>query len=262
MADKHNTANVPARRQRVVRRLDAPAPAAPGSLAAPDSAQHDWFDRLHPRSVFWRAQKENWQTSDASLAQLNELNDGLGTLSGQVSGIRFPTTLGVTTAMSAADAQVVERLAVAVETLAQQGGDDTDCSNLETLTPRSFSLVARLAVLATHLMDRKEVSASSTVKTFSRDAKLIDEVRKLLDLYQAEDVHEAFESVFDPDPFETWAQKAETDRAPEVYEELQQRAAMLLAIQCLVATQALDGEAPDWPPHDAGTTPPAAQRAA
>jgi hypothetical protein len=232
-------------RRHVVRRLDPPGPLTTGA-AAPATRFHN---TLQPKSAFWRTQTESLRLASDSLAQLRSIDQGVGGLSEQVGALKFPSAIGVTTSMIAADAQVFGRLTVAVEKVAANVAQPKDgCSELDTLTPRAFSLVARLTTLAAHLMDRDDVSATSTLQKLDQDAGLIAEAHDLLAQSGLDDVLLPFASAFDRDPFTALAASPSTDRSPPVFAELQERAALLLAIKCIVATGGLEGPAGDWPP--------------
>jgi hypothetical protein len=239
-------------RKRIVRRLDTPGALTTGA-AAPAARFHE---TLQPKSAFWRAQTESLRLADASLAQLHSIDQGVGGLSAQVGELEFPSAIGVTTSMSAADAQVFGRLTVAVEKVADNLAQPKDgCGELDTLTPRAFSLVARLTTLAAHLMDRDDVSATSTLQKLDQDAELIAQAHDLLAQSGLDDVLMPFASAFDRDPFTTLATSPSTDRSPPVFAELQERAALLLAIKCIVATGGLEGPASDWPPTSPAQSP-------
>jgi hypothetical protein len=241
---------VVALRQRIVRQLPAPdAATAPQQLPP-------LHQTLVPKSAFWRARVDSLRFADDSLGELRKIDSGVLAVSSQVGGLKFPSTFDVTTKMSAADAQVLDRLTTAVEKVADTlAHPRVDCARLVSLTPRAFSLVARLTTLAAHLMDRHDVSASSTLLKFDQDRELIADAHDLLEASALDDVLLPFQSAFDRDPFETLAKSPGTDRSPAVFEELQQRAGLLLAIKCMVATGGLDGPAGDWPPLEPAPAP-------
>ena len=110
-----------AQRQRIVRQLQgsiaAPAPLPPPSL----------HKTLVPKSAFWRARVDSLRFAEGSLDELRSIDSGVLAVSGQVGALKFPSAIDVTTKMSAADAQVLGRLTMAVEkvadTLAKPKGD-------------------------------------------------------------------------------------------------------------------------------------------
>jgi hypothetical protein len=246
MADQHaHNQPVTVVRQRIVRKL-LPANVPTTGTVAPPGLQHT----LQPRSAFWRAQTESLRLADASLTQLHKINLGVTDVSDRVGALTFPSALAVTTTMSAADAQALNRMTVAVERVADNlTRPRGECAELAKLTPRGFALIARLNTLAAHMMDRNDVSATSTLQKLDDDQALIADVQALLEDAGLDETTVPFTATFDRDPFAALARSADTDRSPPVFEALQERAALLLAIKCIVATSKLDGEAPDWPPQ-------------
>lgn len=203
-------------RVRVLRTLPAapaPSPAPPAPVPAPTPAP--WFEAVRPQSLFWRARVADLRIAHQSLFELRGIDAGVSAI----------VTNSVRT---------------------------DPCTSLQTLTPLSFSIVARLSSLSTLLLDRHDVSASTVLAKFEKYHEEIDETRSLLETLEAADelehAVEPFEEAFDPQAFEGWV-RVQNERSPQVYEELQHRAALLLGVQCRVACAALDGDAPDWPPQ-------------
>lgn len=246
MAEQHlHNQPVTVARRRIVREL-LPATVPATSAAATPQLHHT----LQPRSVFWRAQTESLRLADASLTQLHKINLGVTDVSDRVGGLTFPSALAITTTMSDADALVLKRMTVAVEKVAENlTRPRGECAEMAKLTPRGFALIARLNTLAAHMMDRNDVSAASTLQKIDDDQALITEVQTLLEDAGLDETTVPFTAAFDRDPFATLALSPNTDRTPAVFEALQERAALLLAIKCIVATSKLEGEAPDWPPQ-------------
>jgi hypothetical protein len=251
----------------VVRRLPAapaaPAPVAP-SVAVPSSSP-PFLVTLQPRSTFWRARKLDLEQGESTLQALSAINAGVGGVSSQIGGLQFPTSVGVTTTLSTADAAVIQRLAEAVESVADVLATDRggSCAELSTLSNAAFSLVARLTTLTAHMMDLKDVSASSALKKLEGDARLIDTVRHQIGAAGLDKASELFDLAIDPETLRKLAGGRSTDRSPAVYLELNKRAALLLAVKCLVATALRKGDAPDWPPGsvDVGASTSPAPRA-
>lgn len=231
--------------RRMVRQLPLPAPApAPAQVTVEQ-----------PRSAFWRARKREIELDQLTAERLLDIKSGIGSVStgvgdvaSSLGSLHFPNSLAVTTTMSSHDAHVLGRLTAAVEKVAKTFAEPHACAELSTLSPRAFSLVARLTTLTAHLMDRDDVSASSTLRKLDADRDLIAEARERL-IQSRIDALEAFDSAFAACPFDQLANTSD-DRSKLVYDELQERAAMLLAIKCLVATTQFDDTtADDWPPH-------------
>jgi hypothetical protein len=234
-------APAPSTRTRVVRMLPAAAPTTAAVVVSQPPKV--------PQSAFWRARLEDLRLAQASLTKLGDIDKSVVEVGGKVGEIEFPAALSVTTSMSTLDKQTFDRLTDAIVTVAKSmnhpGGD---CAKLVTMSPAAFTLVARLTTLASHLMDRHDVSARSTLEKFDLDAELIGEARAMLEASGLDDVLPPFQGAFYRPPFDELAKKDETNRSPEVFAELQERAALLLALKCLVAT-GLDGNSAEWPPQ-------------
>lgn len=238
-------------RERIVRQLRAHQQrAAEGAqmrlaLSDPASKPKPFHEALQPRSTFWRARVEDLRFANDNLSELRNINTGVDDVLTKVGSIQFPTSIGVTMTMSPEDA-VIDRMVTAVEKIAKTlPGRGGDCAELTTMSPSAFVLVARLTTLASHLMDRRDVSAGSTFDKLANESELINDVRRLLQESKL-DLLPHFDSAVDPKPFDT--PDRNNDRSHWVFDELQKRAAVLLAIKCLVATQ-LEGDSPEWPPQ-------------
>lgn len=233
--------------------IDAPAPLAAAVASRP------------PRSLFWRVRAYELHLAELNLlaaqgvkTSVDALKGGLDGIAERVGQVQFPATLSVQTTRSAADAAVEERKATAAEEIADaiESRFEDSCAGVASLSPAAYALIARITALAAHLMDRSDVTAQSTLDHFDRDAGLIGEVSELLWQRQLDDGVQVLARVYQREPFASLAGDPATNCAPEVYAELQRRAALLLSLKCLVATRIGEGEAPDWPPQPCDDTDP------
>lgn len=226
---------------RVVRKLTpgvAPAPS-PTAVAIAIGT---------PRSAFWQDRTALYRQGQKQLSALDNIKE-------QVGNLGFPASLSVTTSMDESDAVLLTRGVVAMETLATRAGQwgpgtHESCASIEKLSDLAFSLVARITTLSAHLMDLKDVGVSSVIDKLSRNAGLIDQIQHALMALDTKEALALFLRAVDPEPFLSWQKAKRDEHLPELFVELNRRAAGLLATKCLVASQ-VEGEDPNWPPAKA-----------
>ncbi|HEX6704958.1 MAG TPA: hypothetical protein VF169_09380 [Albitalea sp.] len=216
-------------------------PNAPAGLA--------FIEQLRPRSAYWRARKLELQLSAFHVAGLESIHAGVTQVAEKVGGVQLPAALQVTTQSAPEDRAIAQQGADALVDIAEaanrsQGGE---CSALPTLSNLAFALIARLTTLTAHLMDMHEVTLESVLEKLHGDVGLRDELERRLEAVNLHPAAQALHSALDPARFE--ALKNATSE--ELFAELNECAATLLAIKCQIATTLRDGSAPgEWPPDD------------
>jgi len=186
----------------------------------------------------------DFDQSGAGVSALQGLATSLATLATR----QLPESFSITASLAPTEAAQFERAVKALEALAdccQQRG----CQVKETLSNRAFSIIARVTMLRAHLMDRHGVTLDSVLeKLADLDAELIADIATLLDTADAAEARKLLERATDLEPFRRWRDRKVAQDDPHIYAELNRRAALLLAVECLVA-HGVEGEAPgDWPP--------------
>jgi hypothetical protein len=122
----------------------------------------------------------------------------------------------------------------------------------------AFTIVARLTTLAARLMDRNTVTLDSVIAklTDAENLRLVGDIDTLLSGTQADAAAALLRRAVDVEPFAQWLKDGASQDDPRLYNELNSRAALLLAAKCLVATT-VDGYATDWPPSQPMPSPAA-----
>lgn len=182
------------------------------------------------RSAFWGHQNARLRVEKKQLSAIGELKTGL-------------TSISVTTHASEADAALLKRLVEAAEKQATNTEPlHETCADREDMSDLAFTVVARMNTLATHLMDRQDVTFDSVIGKLldAGTVVLVDEIEALLavDDPAAEGALELLHRALD---LESFRKNAPND----LFGELNRRAALLLAAKC--EASGVEGEADDWP---------------
>lgn len=234
---------------RVVHRLVVPAPVPSPVPAAPSVGP--------ARSPFWQNRLDTLETERSQLAELQALKGGVNAIDSAISGISLPASFNVITQMSAADAALIQRGVEAAEQLADNTKPQPDtCAARDDLSDLAYTVIARLTTLAGALMDRQSVTLDSVLAKLAdrNNVLLANEVGTLLAGTAATEALALLTRALDPVPFSLWVQQGVPQDDPRVYDELNRRAAFLLAAKCVVATT-VTGPALDWPPPPPTPTP-------
>lgn len=203
-----------AARGRVVHRL-VPAPS---TTPAPAPVPLSPAIVIGPaRSAFWQNRIESLAIERAELTELVAIKDGVGALN---------QSLG------------------------------SSCATRSDMSDQAFTVIARLTTIAAALMDRQNVTLDSVLDKLTDPSLsvLVAEVHALLPGAAFDHALDLLDRAVDPAPFSLWAQQRVPQTDLRIYDELNRRAALLLAAKCEVATTATD-IASDWPPI--GVVPPA-----
>lgn len=195
------------------------------------------------RSAFWDHQNVRLRVEKQQLSALGALKTGLTNIDTRIGGIGLPANISVTTHTSEADAALLKRLVEAAEKQAANTEPPREtCADREDMSNLAFTVVARMNTLATHLMDRQDVSFETVIEKLldAGTVVLIDEIEALLavDDDAAESALELLHRALD---LETFRKNAPND----LFGELNRRAALLLAAKC--AASGVEGPADDWP---------------
>lgn len=262
---------LPAQQGRVVNRLLAPLPApviTPWPAAAPVAATTVPIGPA--RSPYWQnrldtlaTEREALSTNQAQLLELQGVGHSVDGIGDRIAHFALPTQFTVTTQMSAADTALLTRGVAAAETLAGNSRPPADsCVAREDMSDLAFTIIARLTTLAARLMDRDDVTLDSVIGKLkaAENLRLIGDIETLLSGTPADAAATLLRRAVDVRPFEQWLQDGASQDDPRLYDELNSRAALLLATKCLVATQ-VDGVATDWPPPSVPTEPAVDKRA-
>lgn len=230
---------------RVVRRLVRPTIRPKEPAASPE---------VHlgaPRSPFWEHQYRVLAETKAQVAELKTLQGGLTVIGGKIDTIGGRSHFTVTTGLDQAGTELLTRGIDAVEKLVTNTTPpppDT-CATRDDMSDLAFAIVARLNTLASYLMDRHDVSLDSVIDklTDPGNIELIKETRELILQAQAPVTAELLRRAVDPSLFQQWQKQGGQPDDSKFFDEVRQRAALLLAAKCQVATM-VTGAADDWPP--------------
>lgn len=206
------------------------------------------LNALQPKSTFWAARKLELQLQAVSAAKLEDLNNHVEDVGDKVATLQFPTALNVTAALGTDDHALLQQSTDAIKEIATvaQAAQGGECGRLARVSNLGFFVIARLTTLAAHLMDLHHVSAQTVLDKLTDDDELIGEIKGLL--AQLPPAAAIFDSVVDPRFFADLVHAGDDD-SPTVFDELNRRAAHLVAVKCLVATRIGEGDTQGhWPP--------------
>jgi len=268
MASTNFPVFVPALQGRVVSRLSVSVPTPiitplPPATPVPPSP----VDIGPALSAFWQnrldtlaTERDDLATSRAQLQELRAMGLSVTGIGDRIDNLSVPTEFTVTTQMSTADSALIARGIEAAEKLADNTKPplpDT-CATREGMSNLAFTIIARLTTLAARLMDRNDVTLDSVIGklTDGENLRLIADTDSLLSGTQADAAAALLRRAVDVQLFAQMRKDGAAQDDPRLYDELNSRAALLLAAKCLVAST-VAGSANDWPPPSAPPIPAA-----
>ena len=259
MASTNFPVFVPALQGRVVSRLSESVPTPVITPLPPATPVPSTPVEIGPAlSAFWQnrldtlaTERDDLATSQAQLQELRAMGLSVTGIGNRIDKLSVPTEFNVTTQMSVADSALIARGIKAAEKLADNTKPPTPdtCTTREGMSNLAFTIIARLTTLAARLMDRNDVTLDSVISKLSdgENLSLIADTDTLLSRTQADAAAALLRRAVEVQPFAQMLKDGAAQDDPRLYDELNSRAALLLAAKCLVATT-VDGSASDWPP--------------